>query len=192
MGRRCSVERSARGGGDIQAIRTARARLGLAALSVALYAGVFAYELARSDEAIAATVGLGAVGAFFLIWALVRASVEIVPWAIGLLAVAYCVALVVHGRHLDDAAPLVAVGLFLCAELAAWSIDERFAIPAERAVVLARALALGALAFVSLVVAALAVGLAAAPTGSGLAWTVLGAASAVAIVGAAVALARRS
>ena len=147
--------------------------------------------LARSNEAIAATVALGAVGALFLLWSLVRASVEMIPWAIGLVAVGYGVALVVRGRHLDEAAPLVAVGLFLCAELASWSIDERLAIPSERAVVLARAFALGALALASLAVAALAVGLSAAPIGSGLAWTALGAASAVGIVGAAVALARR-
>jgi hypothetical protein len=157
-----------------------------------LYAGVLAYVLARSERATLGTGALGAIGCVALLWALVRARVELVPWAIGLLVVAYCVELVVRGRHLDDAAPLVAVGLFLSAELAAWSIDERLAIPAERAVVLARALALGALAFVSLAVAALAVGLAATPTGSGLAWTVLGAASAVGVVGAAVALGRRS
>jgi hypothetical protein len=153
---------------------------------------VLAYVLARSNEAIAATVGIGVVGALFLLWALVRANVQMIPWAVGLLAVGYVVALVVHGRHLDDAAPLVAVGLFLSAELGSWSIDERFAIPAERAIVAARAFALAALAFASLAVAALAVGLSAAPAGSGLAWTVLGAASAVAVVGAAVALARRA
>jgi hypothetical protein len=157
-----------------------------------LYAGVFAYVLARPGKATLATGALGTVGAMLLLVALARARGEVVPWAIGLLAVAYGVALVVHGRHLDDAAPLVAVGLFLCAELASWSIDERLAIPAERAVVRARGLALGALAFVSLVVATLAVALSSAPAGSGLAWTVLGAASAVGIVGVAVALARRS
>jgi hypothetical protein len=192
MARRCPVERPARGGGEIQAIRKARARIALAALSAAAYAGVLAYVLARSEEAIAATVALAVVGALFLVWALVRASVAMVPWAVGLLAVGYVVALVVHGRHLDEAAPLVAVGLFLCAELASWSIDERFAIPTERAVMLARTFALGALAFASLAVGALAVGLSAAPIGSGLAWTVLGAASVVGIVGAAVVLARRT
>ncbi|HEY4412337.1 MAG TPA: hypothetical protein VGN06_05010 [Gaiellaceae bacterium] len=148
--------------------------------------------LARSNEAIAATVGIGAVGTLFLLWALVRASVEMIPWAVGLLAVGYGIALVVRGRHLDEAAPLVAVGLFLSAELGSWSIDERFAIPAERAVVAARAGALGALAIASLAVAALAIGLSAAPAGSGLTWTVLGAASAVGVIGAAVVLARRA
>ena len=134
---------------------------------------------------------LGAAGALLLVVALVRASAGVVPWTVGLLAVAYGLALFVRGRHVDEAAPLVAVGLFLCGELASWSIDERLAIPAERAVVLARALALGALAFASLVVAALAVALSAAPAGAGLAWTILGAASAVGAVGAAVMLARK-
>jgi hypothetical protein len=161
-------------------------------LSAALYAGVFAYVLGRPGKAAPATGALGAAGALFLLVALVRARAEVIAWAVALLAVAYGVALIVRGRQLDDAAPLVAVGLFLCAELASWSVDERLAIPAEPAVVRARALALGALALVSLAVASLAVGLSAAPAGSGLAWTVLGATSAVGIVGAAVALARRS
>jgi hypothetical protein len=190
--RRRPIERSARGGGGIQAIRKARARIALAALSAALYAGVLAYVLERSAKATPATAALGAAGALLLFVAVVRAYAAVIPWTVGFLAVAYGVALVVRGRHLDEGAPLVAVGLLLCGELASWSIDERLAIPAERAVVRARALALGGLTFASLVVAALAVGLSAAPAGSGLAWTVLGAASAVGIVGAAVALARRS
>jgi hypothetical protein len=153
---------------------------------------VLAYVLERSAKATPATAALGAAGALLLFVAVVRAYAAVIPWTVGFLAVAYGVALVVRGRHLDEGAPLVAVGLLLCGELASWSIDERLAIPAERAVVRARALALGGLTFASLVVAALAVGLSAAPAGSGLAWTVLGAASAVGIVGAAVALARRS
>jgi len=86
---------------------------------------------------------------------------------------------------------LHAPGLLLCGELAAWSVDERLRISAERAVRRARAVALGALAFGSLALAALVVALAAAPAGSGLAWTVLGAAGTVAVVGLAVRLARR-
>src|SRR5581483_1217705 len=191
MARRCPAERSARGGGGIQAIRKARARIALATLSSALYASVLAYVLARSDRATPATGALGAAGALLLLVALVRAHAAVVPWTLGLLATAYGIALVVRGRHLDEAAPLVAVGLLLCGELASWSIDERLAIPAEAAVWRARALALGALALGSLVVASLAVALSAAPAGAGLAWTVLGAASAVAVVAAAVLLARR-
>ncbi len=151
---------------------------------------MLAYVLARSDRATPATGALGAAGALLLLVALVRAHAAVVPWTLGLLATAYGIALVVRGRHLDEAAPLVAVGLLLCGELASWSIDERLAIPAEAAVWRARALALGALALGSLVVASLAVALSTAPAGAGLAWTVLGAASAVAVVAAAVLLRR--
>lgn len=152
---------------------------------------MLAYVVARSGAAAPGTAALGALGALVLAWALVRANVTVVPWPLALLGTAYAIALVVHGSGVDDAAPLVAVGLLLCGELAAWSLGERFAIETERAVVVARAAALGALAFGSLAVAALVVALAAAPAGSGLAWTILGAASAVAVVGVAVALARR-
>jgi hypothetical protein len=159
-------------------------------LSACTYAALLADVVSRTNAAAVATVALGGVGAAFLLVVLVRGNVELVPWPLALLGVAYGITLV--GAGTDDAAPLVGVGLLLCGELAAWSIDERFAIPAERVVTAARGLALGALALGSLAVAALVVALAAAPTGSGLAWTVLGAASAVAVVAAAVALARRA
>jgi len=163
----------------------------LALGSALLYGGVLAHTLVHSARAVPATGALGAAGAVLLALVLVRADADLLAWPLVCLSVAYGVALVVHGRAVDDVAPLVAAGLFLSAELASWSIDERLAIAADRAVVAARAVALGSLALVSLAVAALAVGLASAPTGSGLGWTMLGAASAVAIVGLAVALARR-
>ena len=147
--------------------------------------------IARSPKATPATGAFAAVGAPFLLAALARGEAGLVAWPVACLGTAYGIALVVQGRSTDGSAPLVAVGLFLCAELAAWSVDERLAIPAERAVVARRATALGALAFVSLAVAALAVALASAPVGSGLAWATLGAASAVGIVGIAVSLARK-
>ena len=74
------------------------------------------------------------------------------------------------------------MALLLCAELAAWSLDERWAIAAERAVVVARATALGVLALAGLAVGALVLVLAVVPVGGGLAWTVLGAAAAVLVV----------
>jgi hypothetical protein len=153
---------------------------------------VLAYVLLRSSEALLATAPLGGAGALLLVLLLLRARAELVPWPPALLGVAYAVELVIRGAGVDEAAPLVAVGLLLCGELAAWSIDERLPIAAERAVVQARAVALGALAFGSLAVAALVVALAAAPVGSGLAWTIVGAGSAVGVVGLAVRLAQRS
>ncbi len=148
--------------------------------------------LVQAPKAIPGTGVLGGIGALFLLAAVMRANATLVAWPVAFLGVAYGIALLVHGSGVDDAAPLVAIGLFLCAELASWSIDERLRIPAERSVVLARALALGGLAFASLAVASLAVALAAAPAGSGLAWTVLGAAGAVAVVAVAVRLARKA
>ncbi len=164
----------------------------LAVLSACTYAGVLAYTLARSGTALPATGALGSVGGLILVVVLVRANAELVPWPLAFLGVAYGVELVVRRAGVDGAAPLVAVGLLLCGELAAWSVDERLRIAAERAVRRARVVALGALAFGSLALAALVVALAAAPAGSGLAWTVLGAAGTVAVVGLAVGLARRS
>ncbi|HEY2542810.1 MAG TPA: hypothetical protein VGH92_07115 [Gaiellaceae bacterium] len=161
-------------------------------MSVALYGGVLADVLAHAPRAIPGTAALGGVGALLLVAALVRAEAALVVPPVAFLGVAYAVALVVHGSRVDDAAPLVAVGLLLSAELASWSVDARLRIPAERAVVRARALALFGLAFAAIALSALAVALAAAPAGSGLAWTLLGAASAVAVIGLAVRLARTS
>ena len=156
------------------------------------FGGVLAYELVHSSKWLLTTGPLGGAGALLLVLLLVRARAELVPWPPALLGVAYAVELVIRGPRVDEGAPLVAVGLLLCGELAAWSIDERLPIVAERAVVQARAVALGALAFGSLTLAVLVVALAAAPAGSGLAWTILGAGSAVGVVGLAVRLARRS
>jgi hypothetical protein len=192
VGRRRAAQRPAGGGVGIQALRTARARIALGALSVLAYGGVAGYAVGRSSGALAATIPLVCFGAALLAFALLRASVDLVAWPVGLAGTAYAVTVVAHGSGVDGAAPLVAVGLLLCGELAAWSMDERFAIPAEPSVVLARAGALAALAVGSLAVAAALVALASAPAGSGLAWTVLGAASAVAVVALAVRLARRA
>jgi hypothetical protein len=153
-----------------------------------VYGGVLAYAAVREPTYAGLICGIGAIGAVLLAFVLVRRRADLLPWAVVPLGIAYTVSLVIHGSGVDGGAPLVAVGLLLCAELAAWSIDEQFAIPAERAVVLARASALAALVLGSLVVATLVVALSLAPA-SGLAWTVLGAAAAVGVVGLAVRLA---
>jgi hypothetical protein len=150
---------------------------------------VLAYAAVREPRLAGLIGGIGAIGAVLLVFVLVRKLDDLLPWAMILLGSAYTVSLVLHGSGIDGGAPLVAAGLLLCAELAAWSVDEQFAIRAERAVVLARASALGALVLVSLVVATLVVALSLVPAG-GLAWTVLGAAAAVGVVWLAVRLAR--
>ncbi len=153
---------------------------------------MLAWAIARAPAYGGLLVAIGAVGAVLLAVVLRRGSEELLPWALVPPGAAYGVALAAHGGAVDAAAPLVAVGLLLCGELAAWSLDARWAIAAEERVVLRRAGALGALALAGLAAATLVVAIAAAPAGRGLVWTTLGAAAAVAAVGAGVALARRS
>ena len=92
MARRRSPQRPARGGGGIQAVRKARARIALAAASACTYAGVFAYALAREHERTAApvTAALGGLGALLLLLVLRRADADLLPWPLGLLGVALC------------------------------------------------------------------------------------------------------
>jgi len=159
-----------------------------------VYGGVFAYALVREHERTAApvTAALGGVGALLLLLVLRRADADLLVWPLGLLGVGYAVAIAVRGSGLDEGAPFVAAGLLLCGELAAWSMDERFGIRADRAVVVARAVGVGALVFAGLAVAALVVALSATSAGGGLAWTVLGSIAAVGVVALGVAVARRA
>jgi hypothetical protein len=152
---------------------------------------VLAYTVAVAPAAAPASGIVGGFGALVLLYLLSRANDDLLAVPPACLGVAYAVALVVRGRGVDGAAPLVAAGVFLASELAAWSITERLAIPAESGIVLRRAGALGALVVAGLAVAALVVALASASAGAGLAWTVVGAGAAVGIVGLAVGLARR-
>jgi hypothetical protein len=91
----------------------------------------------------------------------------------------------------DPTAPLVAVLLLLCGELAEWSFDERWRISEDATLVWRRGAATAALALAGLTVAALVVALSAVPSSRGLALTVGGAAAAVAAAGIGVLVARR-
>jgi hypothetical protein len=147
-----------------------------------LYAAVVAYVATRHPPIAIVAVLLGAVGALMLLFVLVQRVAELLPWSLALVGIAYTIAILARGSVVDEGAPLVGVALLLCAELATWSLDERRAIAAERAVVVARATALAVLALAGLGVGALVLALAAAPVGGGLAWTALGAAAAVLVV----------
>ena len=135
---------------SIQAIRKARARIALAALSVAAYAGVVAYVLARSEEAIAATVALAVVGALFLVWALVRASVA--HGSVGRRAARRRLRRRARRARAASRRGGAARGRGVVPLRRARLLVDRRAIrdSAERAVMLARTFALGALAFASL------------------------------------------
>ena len=151
----------------------------LAVLAVLVYGAVLTDAVLRA-HGLGTLVGeIGSLGLLFLALALVRGVEELLPAAMVCLGGAYTVAVYVHGAPLDERAPLVAAGLLLCCELAAWSVDERLRIAAERAVVRARAVALAALVGGALAAAALVIAVAAAPAGRGLVWTVAGAAAVV-------------
>jgi hypothetical protein len=103
----------------------------------------------------------------------------------------YVAFLAAYHPRIDGAAPLVAVLLLLCGELAAWSHDERWRMRVDARLLGRRGAAIAGLALGGLAFAALAIALTAAPTGHGLAWTVLGAVAAVAVAATGSALLRR-
>jgi hypothetical protein len=152
---------------------------------------VLAWPLARAGRLGGLVATLGALGGVLLVVVLWREWEELLPWSLATLGGAYTATLLLHRHAVDGGAPLVAAGLLLCGELAAWSLDERWQMRVEPAVLRTRAVALGALILAGLAAAAAVVAVAGAATGSGLAWTTLGAASAVGAVGTGVALLRR-
>jgi hypothetical protein len=155
-----------------------------------VYGGLVAYVGTRQPPFAPLLATIGVLGALLLVAALVLRWDELLPWSVVLLGTAYAVAIAAHGAEIDEAAPLVGAGLLLSSELATWSLDERWAIAAERAVVLSRTGAIALLGLVSVMVSGIVLALAAAPVGSGLGWTILGAAAAVLVVALAVRLAR--
>jgi hypothetical protein len=111
--------------------------------------------------------------------------------ALFLAGATYVAAVAAAGGGADASAPLVAVLLLLCGELAAWSIDERFEIRVEPEVAWRRGITVTALGLAGLAVATLVVALSAVPPSHGLGWTVLGAAAAVGAAGTGIWVARR-
>lgn len=103
----------------------------------------------------------------------------------------YVAAVIAAGDRIDASAPLVAVLLLLCGELAAWSLDERWEIRTDAALVWRRAGAIAALALAGLAAATLLVALSAVPASHGLGWTVLGAAAAIGAAGTGIWVTRR-
>ena len=96
--------------------------------------------LARGDETFQAVdVRVAAVALVALVAAVVRGWPVLVPVAVTLVGGTYAAQLAVDDAPLDLAAPAVAVGLFLVAELAYWSLDERSRFVADPGLGLRRA-----------------------------------------------------
>jgi hypothetical protein len=157
---------------------------------VAAYGGVVADAVVRAGSNAGFLAPAAGLGALLLVVALVDGGRGLGA-ALWLGAGTYVAFVVQHGHHVDATAPVVAVLLLLCGELSAWSLDERWPIRADAGLAWRRGGAVAALAFASLVVAAVVVALSAVPPSHGLAWTVVGAAAAVGAAGTGVWVARR-
>jgi hypothetical protein len=93
---------------------------------VACLLAVAAVPLARGEGQFEqADVRVAAVAFVALVAAIVRGWAWLVPASIALVGGSYAAELAIDDAPLDLAAPLVAVGLLLAAELAYWSLDER-------------------------------------------------------------------
>ena len=151
----------------------------VAALSAAAYGGVLVWSCLLSTRVLPLILFLGGGGALLLGLVLSRGHDELLGSALFVLAAAYVLGLLVGHHSLDEAAPLVGVGLLLCAELATWSLELRFRVALEPALRLQRVRAVGLLAFAGLAAASLVLVVASTSVGGGLAWSMLGSAAAV-------------
>src|SRR5439155_14447668 len=121
-----------RGGKDIQALRASRTRLATGAAAVVCAGGLATLALARgSDLVLRIGIRGTAVALLALIAALVLGWPRLVTLALVLVGAAYGLYLGVDGPALDPAAPAFAAGLFLTAELAHWSLEDRENVKAE-------------------------------------------------------------
>jgi hypothetical protein len=162
----------------------------LGAAAAAAYGVVLLDALMRAPSPVAAFLPGAVLGAALLVASLLfRGRGLGAALVVG--GATYVAAVAAAGHGTDASAPLVAVLLLLCGELAAWSVDERLAIRPEAQLVWRRGAAITVLALAGLVVALLVVALSAVPSSHGLALTVLGAAAAVGAAGTGIWVARR-
>ena len=135
-------------------------------------------------------VRVAAVAFVALLAAIVQGWSWLVPVAIALTGGSYAVELAIDDAPLDLAAPVVAVGLLLAAELAYWSLDERSRVPGDLGQGLRRAALVALAAVGALVVASALLALVDEVRGRGIALDLLGAVAAVAVVVTALTTAR--
>ena len=125
---------------------------------------------------------MAAVAFLALVAALVLGWPSLVPVAVALAGGIYALELAIDDVPLDVAAPAVAVGLLLAAELAYWSLDERERAVGDPGQGLRRAAFVALLGVATLVVAGVLLALVDALRARGLALDVLGAIAAVAVL----------
>jgi hypothetical protein len=147
--------------------------------------------MARGDDQFrTVAVRVGAIAFLALVAGIVLAKPVLIPVAAALAGGAYAAELAIADAQLDIVAPAVAAGLFLCAELAYWSLDESTRWRGEDGDGLRRAAFVALMAAAALLVAALLPALADAVRARGLALDLVGAAAAVAVLATIVMLRR--
>lgn len=139
--------------------------------------------MARGEEVFRqAGARLGAVAFLALVAALVLGWTFLVPGAVALAGGLYAVELAIADAPLDIATPAVATGLFLCAELAYWSLEERQRWSGDTGDTLKRAAVVALFGAAALLVAAVLLALVDVVRARGLAFDLLGAAAAAAAI----------
>ena len=133
---------------------------------------------------------VAAVAAVVLLAAIVSEWSPLVPIAGAAAGGIYALELALDDAPIDLAAPAIAVGLFLTAELAYWSLDESERIPGDPGDGLRRAAGVGLLGVAAFVVSSALLLLADGIRARGLALDIVGAAAAVAALAAIALLAR--
>jgi hypothetical protein len=151
---------------------------------------VASVPVARSDGTFRDVAArTAAVALLVLLAAVVNGWSPLVPVAVAVAGGTYASELSLDHGSLDAAAPAIAVGLLLAAELAYWSLDERERIPGESGESLRRAGFVALLGLGAFLVGATVLALTDAIGGGGIALDFLGAAAAVAALFAIVAAA---
>jgi hypothetical protein len=146
---------------------------------VACTAAVAALPLTRVGEGGRSAALLTALTALVVLVAgLVSGWARLVPASLLLVGGLYAIELVADDASLDTAAPAVAGGLLVAAELAYWSLDEREHVRGERGAALAQLAFVAALGVAAGVVAATLLVVADAVRAHGLGVDVAGAAAA--------------
>jgi hypothetical protein len=168
------------GGGDIQAIGPARVRLITALAAIALAAALAVGPVVGSGDRRPLLLGIALVGMLATLIA-VAGWVGATWWAVIAFGAEYTLVLVGRGS-VDLGAALVAVGLFLLAELTLWSVDARAPIVEDARSVGRRLIQLGALSLIAAALGALIVSAGRLGPSAGLSLTLVGVAGSVGIL----------
>ena len=155
-------------------------------------AGLVGLALVGADEtAVEVGARFAAISLVSLVAALVLGWASLIPVSLVFLGAVYAAHLALDDVPLDAKAPLLAAGLYLTAELAYWSLDERTAARTDPGDGLRRAGVVIALGLAALAAAGVVLAAADVARAQGLAVDLLGAAAAAAVLLVVLFLTRR-